>query len=725
MYQNMVVNLKQEVEDSIVNKLTLASKMVDMNMNELEQLAIKISYDPKLTKFMAERNGFSMMEAVEELSKYKASNDFADAVFLYFRGDDVIYSSDGLYQLNILINYVYKYKSWDRDQFYNEINNTEVPIIRPAEEINLGNKQNLRMLTYIYPMSPDKGSPYSTVMFLIRESMLNDIIYNILGEFEGTSYVFDDTNQVLAYKDNGHVISIDSASKLLSEYTNGGVYSVSLENHDYSFISVKSADTGWDFVTVIPTAQFFSKVIHVRTIVIFVLSILAMIGLSAAFAMAKNNYGPIKGMFEYVKLHRAQSSSLSNNDEISLISTFIEDTMRDSEQLVSRVNQQEILLKERFLNELLRGEIKEKELMGLKNGSKIEFAGSHMFVLLISLSGQNTSALDRDKAIRYLTMLSFGWCIGYGIELIHEDVIAVMFSLEDGMNDVKNQMTIAESIALYLEKNISIQPVIGIGNIYDDIVKMNLSYIEASLSLSYAQRDNNVNIMHFNDIALHSKQLYWYPEQDEMLFIQSLKQGNKNAALEKLDNIIDDIKRNNQSFYMCKHLYYDLVNIIIKAINEMNITELAGEVETLLACTSPQEFETKLSAITGEMCNCISRKRVSQNMELKNNILQFVGANFANPDISLENIADRFNISMSYLSRFFKSQTGYTFTEYLKMLRMEEVKKQLLTTDRPIKDIIADVGYIDISHFLRYFKSCEGLTPGEYRQLHKRNSEVV
>ena len=86
---------------------------------------------------------------------------------------------------------------------------------------------------------------------------------------------------------------------------------------------------------------------------------------------------------------------------------------------------------------------------------------------------------------------------------------------------------------------------------------------------------------------------------------------------------------------------------------------------------------------------------------------------------SLEQVADSFSLSQSYLSRFYKQETGYTFTQYITLLRLDKAKRLLIETSLPLKDIVVQVGYIDTASFVRKFKACEGVTPGQWRETYK------
>ena len=80
-------------------------------------------------------------------------------------------------------------------------------------------------------------------------------------------------------------------------------------------------------------------------------------------------------------------------------------------------------------------------------------------------------------------------------------------------------------------------------------------------------------------------------------------------------------------------------------------------------------------------------------------------------------MADYFGMSQSYLSRFFKNQTGQTLSEYQLKLRMEKAKHYLRSTNEPIKNIVSKIGYCSESSFVRLFRETEGITPGEFRKL--------
>ncbi|MEY2349117.1 AraC family transcriptional regulator [Lentilactobacillus buchneri] len=96
------------------------------------------------------------------------------------------------------------------------------------------------------------------------------------------------------------------------------------------------------------------------------------------------------------------------------------------------------------------------------------------------------------------------------------------------------------------------------------------------------------------------------------------------------------------------------------------------------------------------------------------NIIQYIRVN--RKDVNLESLAQHFNLSEGHISRFIKRETGYSFSQLLRDIKMREAAKLLISTKMSIEEIIDKVGYTDVSHFYKNFKKIFGVTPAEYRQ---------
>ncbi|WP_284645903.1 helix-turn-helix transcriptional regulator [Paenibacillus silviterrae] len=84
--------------------------------------------------------------------------------------------------------------------------------------------------------------------------------------------------------------------------------------------------------------------------------------------------------------------------------------------------------------------------------------------------------------------------------------------------------------------------------------------------------------------------------------------------------------------------------------------------------------------------------------------------------LTLNDVARRFYISPSYLSRIFRSITGFHFKEYLQLVRIREAKRLLRETSIPIGAVAEATGFEHTANFNVTFKKITGSTPGHYRK---------
>jgi transcriptional regulator GlxA family with amidase domain len=85
----------------------------------------------------------------------------------------------------------------------------------------------------------------------------------------------------------------------------------------------------------------------------------------------------------------------------------------------------------------------------------------------------------------------------------------------------------------------------------------------------------------------------------------------------------------------------------------------------------------------------------------------------ANPVAEMTRIS---GLAPRTFKRRFLAATGYAPMDYVQSLRIEEAKQMLETTDAPIDDIAAEVGYAEPAAFRRIFKRGTGIAPNQYRQ---------
>lgn len=118
-------------------------------------------------------------------------------------------------------------------------------------------------------------------------------------------------------------------------------------------------------------------------------------------------------------------------------------------------------------------------------------------------------------------------------------------------------------------------------------------------------------------------------------------------------------------------------------------------------------------------------RTASQTIQFRNcekwsdvtSVLQYIQHNYQT--LTLSGLADMFHYSEPHLCTLIKQNTGLTFTQLIKKLRLAEAVDLLLNTSMKVGEIADRVGYNSADHFSRVFRSAYDMSPQEYRKVHK------
>jgi transcriptional regulator GlxA family with amidase domain len=88
--------------------------------------------------------------------------------------------------------------------------------------------------------------------------------------------------------------------------------------------------------------------------------------------------------------------------------------------------------------------------------------------------------------------------------------------------------------------------------------------------------------------------------------------------------------------------------------------------------------------------------------------------------LTIEQLADKFNVTRRTFERRFKKATRNTVVEYIQRVKVEATKKQLEIGRKSIAEIMFDVGYADLQTFREVFKRITGMTPVDYKNKYNK-----
>lgn len=83
----------------------------------------------------------------------------------------------------------------------------------------------------------------------------------------------------------------------------------------------------------------------------------------------------------------------------------------------------------------------------------------------------------------------------------------------------------------------------------------------------------------------------------------------------------------------------------------------------------------------------------------------------------VEELAARHGLSRSHYSHFFRRATGLAPAACVLDVRLNEVRRRLRESGRPLKEIAAETGFADANHLCKAFRRLFQISPGAYRKL--------
>ena len=300
----------------------------------------------------------------------------------------------------------------------------------------------------------------------------------------------------------------------------------------------------------------------------------------------------------------------------------------------------------------------------------------------------------------------------------------VLLAADETIDDaeIKEKGTdLGNHICEYVRENTSSTVTVGIGRKGTGPSGIARSYREASVAGEY-------RILYGGDQPIHADDVEATSE-----YANVLRQGyEKNLVMAVC---MGDWDRTVRSFLSLWSEYISedtqLVRVRLK-INEICSVVVRSAVESSIAYESLEESLTLLDQQIGRETNMdimkekvvnwlndlVSKIRTSRefrNVNLIDKAVRYMEENFQH-EIGLDDVAKQVYLSTCYFSRLFKQVKGWSFTEYLTHVRMEEARKLLTTTSYSVAEIAMRVGFRDARYFSQVFKKHAGKTPGSYRR---------
>ena len=662
-------------EKAILEDMTFAQKLISQRFDDLDNIAHQISRNNFLRENFYSASKYNLMTTINELKRYSTFNNKMELICLYKKNSNYVITSNGYSSYRVYKEDTYV-EGIESEYYRTCLNDADSPVFLFSEEG--------RYFHYAVPLTSWMHNKDTMVIFILDRSMLIEPLDSILSKYDGSVVVSQD----------GHtLITLATENTLRSG----------------RFFMTTSNAKNLDYTIMVPREGFLSIFSSDRiwALALYILS-LVMGALTLAY-LIKRQFQPLMALWDHINmLEPADIDIKKANGIIGLMVTLSRDMLQ------RLFDQQNAMCDHIALRILLESEIDESIIQDAKRHGLLE--GTAFFCMYLYIN--KDCSLEHLYIKRLLEHMPKGMG-GYCVPLLHENIIGAMFwKAEEGIcNDLFREKTV-EAVTNALDEQYDGSYTVGVGSVYPDARMISRSFTEATDAIEYrlVLRDEKIFFYDMTS-SLSKNNLSWYSLKGVIDLTNSVKKGDEAASCEILASLLDSLKKSG-SPVKAKSMCTEITSNIIKTVSSMNMD--FTEYLELFIYDSFTEYEEKTSQALEKIC-----VSVRQNMAMKKSdvlfgsILEYIRLNLSSYELSMDSVSAAFGLSTSYIGKLFKAKQNISFTDYITSQRIYHIKSELITTDKPLTEIISSMGYSDQSSFIRKFKSIEGMTPGEFRRATK------
>ncbi len=300
----------------------------------------------------------------------------------------------------------------------------------------------------------------------------------------------------------------------------------------------------------------------------------------------------------------------------------------------------------------------------------------------------------------------------------------VLLAAEDSFDDaaIKDMATkLGNHICEYVRDNTSSTVTVGIGRMGHSPAGIARSYREASVAGEYRVLYGGDQPIHADDVEATSEYANVLRQGYEKNLVMAVCMGDWDRTVRSFLSLWTEYISDDTQLVRVRLKISEICNVVVRAAVESSIAyesmeESLGLLEQQIAKEINMDImKEKVVNWLNELVSKIRTSREFRNVNLIDKAVRYMEENFQR-EIGLEDVAKQVYLSTCYFSRLFKQVKGWSFTEYLTHVRMEEARKLLTTTSYSVAEIAMRVGFRDARYFSQVFKKHAGKTPGSYRR---------
>nr|WP_145156556.1 helix-turn-helix domain-containing protein [Paenibacillus terrae] len=503
--------------------------------------------------------------------------------------------------------------------------------------------------------------------------------------------------------------------------------------------SAISPVTGWDYQSGLINGKWVDVASQLYN-VWFILGIvmIAAGGLWIVYA-ARKNYKPIERIVTQVqKLSQTKAAALmqgSGQDEFTFLQSAINQMLEQS-NTYQRQFREDLHVKKAYLfQQLVEGQHlpKSEEWEALRDTMQLNDLDMPQVVCVVEIDKFASFCSQFTQEDQYLMKFALKSVIQEtaqehgGIvwtEWISGDGLGVLVQIEE-TDDPRGRVTeMLDHARKWVQEHLKLTVTVGAGAAARCPAEIPESYAQAQQALKYKMVLGSNRIIFYDSLAKEDQGAMFDYFQLVHSIAQSFRLGKpdwKDKYGQLIQGIGQHLLSRDHIVSLADYLIYSIGREMGKMTKEyQELWEETGHRPLQQALHASDTFEQVEESFMKTLERCYEQLlqiQVTRNhSDTIRKVRETMEREFANPDLSLDFLSERFDLPSKTLSKLFKEETGQKFVDYLIELRIGRARTLLENTDHAVQEIAEEVGYLNVISFGRMFKKIVGLSPGEYRE---------
>lgn len=678
------------------------------------------------------------LSVLDEIENNYSYNDFFDKSGAVYPGDssyEIVQSMNRLVERISLIDSIYIYRSKDR-QVLSQSGYVDLDLTHEAAYIDQISQQELQTGWSPVRMYQSRNAKAEyPVISLARRLPIplgsdGYIVINI-SVYRLERLVDSLTNGELSF-----VRIKDSAGTLLYDS------SQTSDDDNLRKLSTIQADRlGWTFESGLRAGRLFDWISVISYVWIVIGLVTISLGVLYIIYITRRNYRPIQQLMVRIQSMQPhgknEPAAAANPDELALMHTALDSLVQLTTDY-ERERYENLLIRRRqlFLDIISGERLKDvpERLTALDPfEGKREFAAFAVFAAEINAADELKVLSRQEQNLLKFALTSVisdlmaeqqlqAWS-----EWVSGQRIAVLIGLRHRASDDDSRLLLelARGCHSWILENLRLSLTFGVGHTVDRLQDIHLSYTAAAGVLSHRLAlGTEIAAVHMDRQEEPGLQSYKYFGNFTRLVREFRLSGeNWRSRLEEIFASFRKDRLKDEEIYMLLEVMLQALEQEVKGISEtldrqLALTGTAGLQEQIRRSTDLEEIRELLTGWLNETYHVyVSVNELKSHRVMIKEVKHYIEDNYANPDLSLNHLSERFQISGKYASYLFKEEFNMKFVDFLAELRVNKAKELLDDTQVSIQDIALQVGYANAITFGRVFKRVTGMTPGDYRKL--------